>query len=116
MNQWVSGVVYQEPIDGPGRTGFLDIQTLGDEKEKPLILAYDFLYPYLVKYKYPLENYDKAFEKVAWALSFRGYTGNNWFAAESSTLVAAALSLKDAQKRNFYLDFYLNRDLSLIHI
>ena len=83
---------------------------MGDEKEKPLILAYDFLYPYLVKYKYPLENYDKAFEKVAWTLLFRGYTGNNWFAAESSTLVAAALSLKDAQKRNFYLDFYLNRD------
>jgi hypothetical protein len=98
LNQWVSGVVYQEPIDGPGRTGFLDIQTLGDEKEKPLILAYDFLYPYLVKYKYPLENYDKAFEKVAWTLSFRGYAGNNWFAAESSTLVAAALSLKDARK------------------
>lgn len=110
LNQWVSGVVYQEPIDGPGRTGFLDIQTLGDEKEKPLILAYDFLYPYLVKYKYPLENYDKAFEKVAWTLSFRGYAGNNWFAAESSTLVAAALSLKDARKRNYYLDFYLNRD------
>lgn len=110
LNQWVSGVVYQEPIDGPGRTGFLDIQTLGDEKEKPLILAYDFLYPYLVKSKYPLENYDKAFEKVAWTLSFRGYAGNNWFAAESSTLVAAALSLKDARKRNYYLDFYLNRD------
>lgn len=110
LNQWVSGVVYQEPIDGPGRTGFLDIQTLGDEKEKPLILAYDFLYPYLVKYKYSLENYDKAFEKVAWTLSFRGYAGNNWFAAESSTLVAAALSLKDARKRNYYLDFYLNRD------
>lgn len=48
-----------------------------------------------------MENYDKAFEKVAWTLSFRGYTGNNWFAAESSTLVAAALSLQDAQKRNF---------------
>lgn len=110
LNQWVSGVVYQEPIEGPGRTGFLDIQTLGDEKEKPLILAYDFLYPYLVKYKYPLENYDKVFEKVAWTLSFRGYAGNNWFAAESSTLVAAALSLKDARKRNYYLDFYLNRD------
>ena len=66
LNQWVSGVVYQEPIDGPGRTGFLDIQTLGDEKEKPLVLAYDFLYPYLVKYRYPLENYDKVFEKIAW--------------------------------------------------
>lgn len=110
LNQWVSGVVYQEPIDGPGRTGFLDIQTLGDEKEKPLVLAYDFLYPYLVKYKYSLDNYEKAFEKIAWTLSFRGYAGNNWFAAESSTLVAAALSLKDAQKRNYYLDFYLKRD------
>lgn len=110
LNQWVSGVVCQEPIDGPGRTGFLDIQTLGDEKEKPLVLAYDFLYPYLVKYDYSLDNYEKAFEKIAWTLSFRGYTGNNWFAAESSTLVAAALSLKDTQKRNFYLDFYLKRD------
>ena len=110
LNQWVNGVVYQEPIDGPGRTGFLDIQTLGDEKEKPLVLAYDFLYPYLVKHDYPLDNYEKAFEKIAWTLSFRGYTGNNWFAAESSTLVAAALSLKDAQKRNYYLEFYLSRD------
>lgn len=110
LNQWVNGVVYQEPIVGPGRTGFLDIQTLGDEKEKPLILAYDFLYPYLVKCKYPLENYDKVFEKIAWTLTFRGYAMNNWFAAESSTLVAAALSLKDVQKRNYYLDFYLNRD------
>lgn len=110
LNQWVSGVVYQEPIDGPGRTGFLDIQTLGDEKEKPLILAYDFLYPYLVKHNYSLKDYEKAFEKIAWTLSFRGYTANNWFAAESSTLVAAALSLKDTQKRNYYLDFYLSQD------
>ncbi len=110
LNQWVSGVVYQEPIDGPGRTGFLDIQTLGDEKEKPLVLAYDFLYPYLVQQNYAVDNYEKAFEKIAWTLSFRGYTGNNWFAAESSTLVAAALSLKDTQKRDYYLSFYLNRD------
>lgn len=110
LDQWVNAVVYQEPIKGPGRTGFLDIQTLGDEKEKPLILAYDFLQPYLKKNQYLLVNYESVFEKIAWTLSFRGYAVNNWYAAESSTLVASALSLKNTQKRNYYLDFYLNKD------
>lgn len=110
LNQWVNAVVYQNPIKGPGRTGFLDIQTLGDERAKPLILAYDFLQPYLKQNRYSLENYEKVFEKIAWTLSFRGYTVNNWYAAESSTLVAAALSLENPRERNYYLDFYLNRD------
>ena len=61
LDQWVNAVVYQEPIKGPGRTGFLDIQTLGDEKEKPLILAYDFLQKYLKKNQYLLVNYEIVF-------------------------------------------------------
>lgn len=110
LNQWVAGAAWQEPITGPGRVGFLDIQTLGDETSKPLILAYDFLYPYLRTHQYPLDKYDIVFEKIASTLAFRGYTSNNWYAAESSTLVAAALSLSDKEKQAYYLDFYLNRD------
>lgn len=110
LNQWVTGAAWQEPITGPGRVGFLDIQTLGDEESKPLILAYDFLYTYLSSRHYPLDKYDVVFEKIASTLAFRGYTSNNWYAAESSTLVAAALALSDKQKQAYYLDFYLNRD------
>ena len=110
LDQWVNAAVWQYPIEGPGRVGYLDIQTLGDEKSKPLILAYDFLYPYLQEKGYSLKNYDTVFERVAWTLSFRGFATNNWFAAESSTLVAAALSLSDKAKRDYYLGFYLKND------
>ena len=33
LNQWVSGVVYQEPIDGPGVPGLFRYPDVGDEKE-----------------------------------------------------------------------------------
>lgn len=110
LNQWVNAAVWQYPIEGPGRVGYLNIQTLGDENSKPLILAYDFLHPYLLEKGYSLKNYDTVFERIAWTLSFRGFATNNWFAAESSTLVAAALSLSDKSKRDYYLGFYLKND------
>lgn len=110
LNQWVNAAVWQYPIEGPGRVGYLNIQTLGDENSKPLILAYDFLHPYLLEKEYSLKNYDTVFERIAWTLSFRGFATNNWFAAESSTLVAAALSLSDKSKRDYYLGFYLKND------
>lgn len=110
LNQWVNAAVWQYPIEGPGRVGYLNIQTLGDENSKPLILAYDFLHPYLLEKEYSLKNYDMVFERIAWTLSFRGFATNNWFAAESSTLVAAALSLSDKSKRDYYLGFYLKND------
>lgn len=110
LNQWAAGAVHQEPISGPGRVGFLDIQTLGDEGSKPLILAYDFVKPYMESKGYNLVYYDLVFEKIAKTLAFRGYVGNNWYAAESSTMVAAALSLTDKKKRDYYLSFYLTRD------
>lgn len=110
LDQWVKGAYYQNPIKGPLRTGFLDIQTLGDEASKYLILVYDFVYPYMVESKYDMSFYYKVFEKIASTLAFRGFVNNNWYAAESSTMVAAALSLDDEKKRNFYLEFYLNRD------
>lgn len=110
LNQWAAGAVHQELITGPGRVGFLDIQTLGDEGSKPLILAYDFVKPYMESKGYNLDYYDIVFEKIAETLAFRGYVGNNWYAAESSTMVAAALSLTDKKKRDYYLSFYLTRD------
>lgn len=110
LDQWGKGAVYQQPISGPGRVGFLDIQTLGDEGSKSLILAYDFVRRYMQKQKYNLDYYDIVFEKIAATLAFNGYTENNWYAAESSTMVAAALSLSDKEKQDYYLSFYLSRD------
>ncbi|MDR1221470.1 MAG: heparinase II/III family protein [Tannerella sp.] len=110
LDQWVKGAFYQQPIEGPGRTGFLDIQTLGDEASKPMILAYDFVEPYMKANGYDLSFYEPVFEKIAQTLAFRGYAGNNWYAAESATMVAAALALQDAGKRDYYLQFHLSRD------
>ena len=47
LSQWARGAYYQNPIEGPCRTGFLSIQTLGDGSYEPLPLVYDFLYDYL---------------------------------------------------------------------
>ncbi len=110
LNQWVAGVYYQEPIVGPGRTGLLDIQTLGDAAYSPLILAYDFVKPYMEKQGYQLEGYETVFEKFASTMVFRGYWNNNWYAAESSLLVLASLSLEDAHKRTYYLQYFLEKD------
>lgn len=110
LNQWGRGAYYQQPIEGPGRTGFLNIQTLGDDASKALILAYDFVYPYMKRKGYDLSYYDTVFDKIAATLAFRGYVDNNWYAAESSTMVAAALAIQDEKKRAYYLDFYLKRD------
>jgi hypothetical protein len=50
------------------------------------------------------------FEKIASTLAFRGFWDNNWYAAESSTMVFAALSLENKQKRDYYLQFFLEKD------
>lgn len=110
LNQWARGAYYQEPIIGACRTGFLDIQTLGDNRYQSLILAYDFLYPFLKKEGYELNYYQNVFEKFASTLTFRGFWNNNWYAAVSSTLVYAALSLDDKEKQDYYLQFVLERD------
>ncbi|HZH71769.1 MAG TPA: heparinase II/III family protein [Mariniphaga sp.] len=110
LDQWAHGASYQEPIVGACRTGFLDIQTLGDNRYQSLILAYDFVYPFLKKEGYELSYYQNVFEKFASTLTFRGFWNNNWYAAVSSTLVYAALSLDDKDKRDYYLQFVLERD------
>ncbi len=110
LDQWAKGAYYQEPIIGPGRCGFMDLQTLGDQDWRPLILAYDFVKPYMKQKGYDLHWYEPVFEKFASTEAFRGFWNNNWYAAESSTLVYAALSLENKQKRDYYLQFVLEKD------
>lgn len=110
LDQWGKAAFYQEPIVGPCRTGFLDMQTLGDQSERSIILAYDFVKPYMRQHGYDLHWYETAFEKIASTLAFRGYWNNNWYAAESSALTFAALSLENKEKRDYYLQFVLSKD------
>jgi hypothetical protein len=110
LDQWAKGAFYQEPIIGPCRTGFMDMQTLGDQSYRPIILAYDFVKPFMKQKGYDLHWYEPVFEKFASTLAFRGFWNNNWYAAESSTMVFAALSLENQQKRNYYLQFILKKD------
>jgi hypothetical protein len=110
LSQWVRGAYYQNPIEGPCRTGFLSIQTLGDGHYEPMPLIYDFLYNFLREKKYETKWYETVFEKIASTMTFRGYWNNNWFAAQSPAMVFAALSLEDKQRRDYYLNFYFNKD------
>lgn len=110
LDQWAQGAYYQQPIIGACRTGFLDVQTLGDRNHLPLILAFDFVYPYMKRKGYDLHYYENVFEKFASTLAFRGLWNNNWFGAESATMVFASLSLENSKKRDYYLQFYLEKD------
>lgn len=65
LNQWAQGAYYQEPIVGPCRTGFLDMQTLGDASYRPLIVAYDFVKPFMKQRGYDLHYYETVFGKMA---------------------------------------------------
>jgi hypothetical protein len=110
LTQWARGASYQNPIIGPGRTGYLDIQTLGDGNYEALILTYDFLYDFLRQKAYETNYYETVFEKIAHTMTFRGYWNNNWFAAQTPAMVFAALSLEDEKARDTYLDYYLTKD------
>ncbi len=110
LDQWAKGVYYQEPVVGPCRTGLLNLQTLGDLNYRSLILAYDFVEPFMKQNGYDLHWYESVFEKIASTLVFRGLWNNNWYAAESSTIVFAALSLENKQKQDYYLKYILLKD------
>jgi len=110
LNQWARGSIHQNPIEGPCRTGFLDIQTLGDRNYEDLILVYDFLYDFMKSKGYEMSYYEIVFNKIAHTMAFRGYWNNNWYAAQTSTLVYAALALEDKTQRDNYLQYVLTRD------
>lgn len=110
LAQWARGAYYQTPIEGACRTGFLSIQTLGDGHYEPMPLIYDFLYNFLREKKYDTSSYETVFEKIANTMTFRGFWNNNWFAAQTPAMVFSALSLQNKERRNYYLNFYLNKD------
>ena len=110
LNQWARGAYYQEPIVGACRTGFLSIQTLGENSYQGLILAYDFVYPYMKQHGYNMSYYQNVFSKFASTLTYRGFWDNNWYAAVTATWIYAVLSLDDANERDYYLQFFLERD------
>jgi hypothetical protein len=110
LDQWAHGASFQEPVIGPCRTGFLSIQTLGDGKYEPMPLAYDFVYDYMRAKKYETSWYEKVFDRIANTMTFRGYWNNNWFAAQTPQMVFCALSLENKKQRDYYLNFYLNKD------
>jgi hypothetical protein len=110
LDQWAKGAYYMEPIIGPCRTGFLNMQTLGDAESRSLILAFDFVQPYMKDHGYDLHYYEPVFEKIASTLAFRGFWNNNWYAAESSTMVFASLSLEQPGKKDYYLQYFLTKD------
>lgn len=110
LSQWARGAYYQSPINGPCRTGFLSIQTLGDGSYEPLPLAYDFLYSYLSQKKYDMSWYEPVFNKMANTMTFRGFWNNNWFAAQKPALVFSALALENKKLGEYYLNFYMNKD------
>jgi hypothetical protein len=110
LSQWSRGAYHQNPIQGPCRTGFLSIQTLGDGSYEPMPLIYDFLYDYLRKNNYETKWYEPVFEKIAHTMTFRGFWNNNWFAAQTPALVFSALALENKEKQDYYLNFVMQKD------
>jgi hypothetical protein len=110
LNQFARGAYYQNPIKGNRSVGFISTQTITDSHYRPLMIAYDFLHPYLVKEGYEMKYYQPVWEKFAHAALINGYSNNNWYAAESCQLVYSALLLEDQSKRDFYLEYFLEKD------
>ena len=110
LSQWARGAYHQNPIQGPCRTGFLSIQTLGDGSYEAMPLIYDFLYDYLRKNNYETKWYETVFDKIAHTMTFRGFWNNNWFAAQTPALVFSAMALEDKTKKDYYLSFVTTRD------
>jgi len=110
LSQWARGAYHQNPIQGPCRTGFLSIQTLGDGSYEPMPLIYDFLFEYLKNNKYETKWYEPVFDKIAHTMTFRGFWNNNWFAAQTPALVFSALALEDKSKQDYYLKFVMEKD------
>ena len=110
LDQFAQGAYYQNPLQGHGSYGFIGTQTLNDDTYQPLMLVYDFVYPYLIKKRYEMKYYQPVWEKFANTVLVNGYWNNNWFAAESCTLMYAALLLEDDTRRDFFIEHFLEKD------
>ena len=110
LDQFARGAYYQNPIHGHQTFGFISTETIKDDTYQPLMLVYDFVYPYMVKKGYEMKYYQPVWEKFAHTVLVNGYWNNNWFAAESCTIMYAALLLEDKSKRDFYIEHFLEKD------
>jgi len=110
LMQWAHGAYYQHPIDGSLRCGYFCVQTLGDASYAPLALTYDFVYSYLVKTGQDTSVVNKVLERLARTQVKHGFTHNNWFAAETPTLVWSALALDNSHTRKNLMKFYVDKD------
>ena len=111
LAQFARGAYFMNPIHGHRSMGFIGLQTLNDAMWQPLMVAYDFIYPYLKKKRYEMKYYQPVWEKLARRTLVNGYWDCNWYAAESCTLMYAALLLEDDQKRAYYIDHFMNTDI-----
>ena len=110
LDQFARGAYYQNPLHGHQSFGFIGLQTLNDATYQPLMIAYDFLYPYLIRKGYEMMYYQPVWEKFAHTELVNGYWNNNWYAAESCTMMYAAMLLDDQSKRDFYVEYFLEKD------
>jgi hypothetical protein len=110
LDQWARGAYHQQPVEGPCRTGFLSIQSIGDGAYEPMPLIYDFLYDYLRRKGYETKWYEPVFLKISHTMTFRGFWNNNWFAAQTPLMVFATLSMENPVERKRYVDYFMSRD------
>jgi hypothetical protein len=110
LSQWARGAYHQQPVEGPCRTGFLSIQSIGDGAYEPMPLVYDFLYDWMRKHGYETKWYEPVFQRIAWTMTHRGFWDNNWFAAQTPLMVFSTLSLEDPVERRRYVDHFMSRD------
>ncbi|MBM3442472.1 MAG: hypothetical protein FJX89_07200 [Bacteroidetes bacterium] len=110
LSQWARGAYHQQPVEGPCRTGFLSIQSIGDGAYEPMPLIYDFLYDWMRRRGYETRWYEPVFQRIAWTMTHRGFWDNNWFAAQTPLMVFATLSIEDRTERARYVDHFMSRD------
>ncbi|TVQ74918.1 MAG: hypothetical protein EA363_01095, partial [Balneolaceae bacterium] len=91
--QWARGAYYQDAVEGAGRNGLFCVQSLGDRSYDDLVIAYDFVRLFMDEAGYETRFFQPVFEKLAKTTKLRGFITNNWYAAQTTTLVYNALSL-----------------------
>lgn len=110
LNQFARGAYYQNPIHGRFTYGYIGMETLFDAAYQPLMFVYDFLQPYMKRKRYEMKYYPDIWEKFANTMLIQGYRDCNWYAAENTTMVYAALLLDDPEKRDLYLEHFMDKD------
>ena len=110
LNQFARGAYYQKPVHGHETFGYIGGQTLNDAAYQPLMQAYDFLHPFLLREHYEMKYYQTVWENFARTELVNGFWNNNWYAAESCTMMYAAMLLEDKAKRDFYVEHFLEKD------